>query len=52
MVLEQEVVLVSGTTNSSENIALHEIVDITAKAIDNLFMLVLDFDNGWATFTS
>lgn len=45
MVLEKHVVLVSDTTDASENIALHEVVDIRAKSVDNV-VVIPDIDLG------
>lgn len=36
MMLEEHVVFVSSTANAAEHVALHEIVDIRAKSVNNL----------------
>ena len=39
--LEEHIVLVCGTSNTTEDIALHEVVDVGPKPIDNLYSTVV-----------
>jgi len=46
VVLEKEIIFIGCATDSSKNITLHEILDITAKAIDYLAILNINLDIG------
>lgn len=37
MMLEEHVVLVGSATNATENVALHELINIRTKTVDNLY---------------